>query len=183
MVKLRGGLVLAAVLLFGGMITGEGPPDVWAADGLKIGYVDAQKVLENSQLGKKARANLQEYVSSREKILEIDRQELREMEEDLIKQGPLLAEDARRVKQEDYQRKAERFQRRLLEMNREIQEKQVELVQNFRKKLEVVVQVIAEKDGYDFILDRDAETGPILYAGKNHNLTVQVAREMDMMKP
>lgn len=177
--KLRGYLMPLAVWFSLAVVYAQGAPSAWAAESFKVGFIDAQKVLESTERGKKARADLQEYVQSREKLLEIDRQDIRKMEEELAKQEALLSEESRRKKQQEYQLKAERFQRRALEMNREIQEKQLELVRDFRKELEIVVQDIAKKEGYDLILDRDIDAGPILFAREQYDLTPRIIQAMD----
>jgi outer membrane protein len=150
-----------------------------AADTLKIGFIDAQKVLDHTKLGQKAKANLEEYVESRRKILELEQKDLKDLEEVLTKQGALLSLEARKDKQEAYQKKLEQYQKKALEIDRELQVKQLELVRGFRKELEGVVKKIADKEGYVFVLDKDSETGNILYAKENLDLTSLVIAEMD----
>jgi outer membrane protein len=150
-----------------------------AVESIKIGYIDAQEVLESTKLGQKAKANLDEYVKSREKILEIERRDLKELEESLAKQSALLNSQAKREKQQEYQGKLDRFQRKVLELNREVQDKQVELVREFRKELEGIVKKIAKREGYSFILDKDTVSGNILYADEGFDLTEMIIAELD----
>lgn len=157
----------------------EGLSLAQAAESIKIGYIDAQKVLESTKLGRKAKVNLEEYVKSREKILELERKDLKELEETLTKQGSLLSLEAKKDKQEEYQGKLEQFQRKVLDLNREVQDKQVELIKGFRKELEGIVKKIAEKEGYSFILDKDSVSGDLLYAKESFNLTNLVIAELD----
>lgn len=160
-----------------------GPVAGWeaalAAENIKIGFIDAQEVLDNTQLGKKAKASMEEYRKSRERILELEQNDLKQLEETLTKQGGLLSDEARRDKQIEYQKKLEQLQRKVLEFNREVQDKQVQLIREFRKELEAIVKKIAKREGYTFILDRDAETGNVLYAEETHDLTKLAIREMD----
>jgi outer membrane protein len=177
MVKAFGWLIGVLSLVIVG--SGQGMTFAVAADTIKIGFIDAQKVLDSTKLGKKAKANLEEYVKSREKILELERKDLKDLEEALSKQGALLSLEAKKDKQEEYQRKLEQFQKKALELNREVQDKQLELVKGFRKELEGVVKKIAEKEGYIFVLDKDSETGNILYAQDSFDLTNTVIAELD----
>jgi outer membrane protein len=154
---------------------------VHAADAVKIGFIDAQKVLDSTKLGRKAKANLEEYVKSREKILELERKDLKDLEDTLVKQSALLSGDARQDKQEEYQKKLEQFQKKVVELNREVQDKQIDLVKGFRKELELVVKKIAEKEGYAYILDKDSESGNILYARESFDLTDLAIQEMDKL--
>jgi len=61
------------------------------ADGLKIGFVNAQKVLEASQGGKQIQEKMEEFVSSRQKIIDLEEKELRELEAELKEQMDLLS--------------------------------------------------------------------------------------------
>jgi outer membrane protein len=177
MVKFNYVLILIFTFLLVGL--GDRLTVSQAADTLKIGFIDAQKVLDSTKLGKKAKANLEEYVESRRKILELEQKDLKDLEEVLTKQGALLSLEARKDKQEAYQKKVEQYQKKALEIERELQVKQLELVRGFRKELEGVVKKIAEKEGYIFVLDKDSETGNILYAKESFDLTTLVIAELD----
>ena len=68
-------LVLAAVGLWVLSLT------CWAAAAeFKMGVIDPQAVLEKSKAGKKALDGLKEYVSTRQKLLSRDEEELRNTE-------------------------------------------------------------------------------------------------------
>ncbi len=177
MVKFNHFLILIFSFVLMGL--GERLTLAQAAEALKIGFIDAQKVLDHTKLGQKAKANLEEYVKSRERVLELERKDIKDFEETLSRQGALLSLEAKKDKQEEYQRKVDQFQKKMVELNREVQDKQVELVKGFRKELEGVVKKIAEKEGYVFVLDKDSETGNILYAKENFDLTSLAIAELD----
>src|SRR6476469_7269676 len=54
-----------------------------AADAFKMGVIDPQTVLEKSKAGKKALDGLKEYVSTRQKLLSRDEEDLRNTEKTL----------------------------------------------------------------------------------------------------
>jgi len=58
-------------------------PAALAAEAFKMGVVDPQSVLEKSKAGKKALDGLKEYVSTRQKLLSRDEEELRNTEKTL----------------------------------------------------------------------------------------------------
>ncbi len=177
----KGVQLIILTVAFVAMHQGEGIRAVQAADLVKIGFIDAQKVLDSTKLGKKAKANLDEYVESRRKILELEQKDLKDLEEALIKQGSLLSAEAKRGKQEEFQKKLEQYQRKALEIEREVQVKQLDLVRSFRKELEGVIKKIAEREGYAYILDKDNESGNILYAKESFDLTNLAIQEMDKL--
>jgi len=149
------------------------------AENLKIGTIDAQKILDNTKSGKKAKATMEEYVKSRQKIIDLEEQEIKNLEDELAKQGPVLSADAKKDKQEAFQRKMLDYQKKVAELNKEVQSKKKEVLEDFNKTLERVVKSIAEKDGYTVILDRNTEGGVIVYAKESVDLTDKVVQEFD----
>ncbi|MGH7274275.1 MAG: OmpH family outer membrane protein, partial [Nitrospiria bacterium] len=73
----------------------------------------------------------------------------------------------------------EQFQKKVLDLNREVQNKQLDLIKGFRRELEDIVKKIAEKDGYAFVLDKDSVSGNILYAKESFDLTNLAIAELD----
>ena len=59
----------------------------------KMGVVDPQSVLEKSKAGKRALEGLKEYVSTRQKLLGKDEEELRNTEKQLKEQGDKVSAD------------------------------------------------------------------------------------------
>ncbi|HXC62390.1 MAG TPA: OmpH family outer membrane protein [Nitrospiria bacterium] len=149
------------------------------AESLKIGTIDAQKVLENTKAGKKAKATMEEFVKSRQKIIDLEEQDIKNLEDELAKQGPVLSADAKKDKQETFQRKMLDYQKKVSELNKEVQNKKKEVLEDFNKTLEGVVKSIAEKEGYTVILDRNSEGGVILYAKESVDLTDKVVQEFN----
>ena len=73
-------LVAAGIVLLASL------PAAQAAEAFKMGVVDPQTVLEKSKAGKKALDGLKEYVSTRQKLLSRDEEELRNAEKTLKEQ-------------------------------------------------------------------------------------------------
>jgi len=153
------------------------------AENLKIGTINAQKVLDGTKAGKKAKATMEEFVKSRQKIIDLEEQEIKSLEDDLAKQGPVLSAEAKKDKQETFQRKMIDYQKKVGELNKEVQSKKKEVLEDFNKTLEQVVKNIADKESYTVILDRNAEGGAIIYAKESVDLTDKVIKEFDKGTP
>lgn len=153
-----------------------------AADSLKIGYIEAQKVLEGSKAGKKAKADLEEYVKSRQKIIDLEEKEMKELEDKLNSQGAVLSPEAKRTVQEEFQRKLLLYQKKVADLNKEVQTKKAEVLGRFNRCLEQIAKKVAEKEGYAIILDKDPEGGAIIYGEESMNLTEKVISEYDNEK-
>jgi outer membrane protein len=158
-------------------------PAVHAADSVKIGYVDAQKILDNTKAGKKSKESMEEFVKSRQKIIDLDESEIKQLQDDLTRQAAVLSPDARREKEESLQRKVMEYQRRAGDLNKEVQMKKKEVLDKFNNDLEAVVKKVAERSGYSFVIDRNAEGGVLLYAKESFNLTDEVVKEFEKASP
>src|SRR5262244_2060404 len=150
-----------------------------AAEPVKVGVMDQQLVMEKSKAGKRALEELKTYSATRQKIISADDQELKELEQAI--QDGKLSETAKQEKQNQFQSKLEAYQRRLADFNREIQQKQRELVAEYMKKVQAAAQVVGEKSGYVAIIDRgnDVTMKIVLYYQPALDLTDQVVKEFD----
>lgn len=151
------------------------------ADGLKVGFVDAQKVFETSEEGKRVQANVEEYVMSRQKIIDIEEKELREMEEALRKQASILSPEATKMKQDEMQKKFAEYQQKARAMNKEVQEKKMKTNKAFFTTLESAIKATAEKEGYAFVLDKNKEGGPVLFSDESSDITDKVIAQLNSM--
>lgn len=148
-------------------------------EGVKVAFIDAQKVLENSKEGKRVKGTMEEYVKSRQKIIDLEEQELKQMEEDLSRQGSILSPEAKKVKQDNFQKKLMEYQRRAAELNKEVQGKKFDTLKDFNKKLEDAVRQIAEKEGYTFVLDKSSDGGAVIFAKESFDITTKVIEQVD----
>lgn len=152
-----------------------------AADAVKIGVMDQQAVMERSKAGKSALEDVKSYSMTRQKIIDTDEQELKELEQAAQDSGNKLSEAAKQEKQEQFRGKVEAYQRRLQEFNRDIQQKQREMVMEYSKKIGDAAKVVAQKDGYLAILDKGNESllRIVLYHRPGLDVTDLVVKELD----
>jgi outer membrane protein len=92
-----------------------------------------------------------------------------------------LTDSAKQEKQSQFQAKLEAYQRRLADFNREIQQKQREMVVEYAKKVQAAAQVVGEKNGYIAVIDKGNEAAIkiVLYHQPALDLTDQVVKEFD----
>ena len=151
----------------------------FAAETIKVAVMDQQLVIERSKAGKRALEELKSYATTRQKIINADDQELKELEQAI--QDSKLSDAAKQEKQGQFQAKLEAYQRRLADFNREIQQKQREMVAEYSKKVQAAAQVVSQKEGYTAVVDKgnEAVMKIVIYHQPGLDITEQVVKEFD----
>lgn len=157
------------------------PSVTQAAETFKMGVIDPQSVLEKSKAGKKALDGLKEYVSTRQKLLSRDEEELRNTEKTLKEAAAKLSEAEKKEKETQFRAKIQDYQKRAQEFNQELQGKQKELVDEYMKKIASATQTVAEKGGFSLVVDKGSEQTVkiVIYSKDTIDLTEQVIKEFD----
>lgn len=174
-----GQMMVASALIAAWLITSAS--GARAADAFKMGVIDPQAVLEKSKAGKKALDGLKEYVSTRQKLLSRDEEELRNTEKTLKESASKLSEGEKKEKEAQFRTKIQEYQKRAQEFNQELQGKQKELVDDYMKRIATATQTVAEKGGFSIVVDKGSEQTIkiVIYSKETIDLTDQVIKEFD----
>jgi outer membrane protein len=146
-------------------------------DTFKVAVMNQQVVVEQSKAGKRALEELKAYSMSRQRIINADDLELKELQQ--ATQDEKLSDSAKQEKQSQFQAKLDAYQRRLSDFNREIQQKQRDMV---AEKVQAAAQAVGEKNGYVAVIDKGNETVMmriVLYHQPALDVTDQVVKEFD----
>jgi outer membrane protein len=148
----------------------------------KIGVIDPQRLLSDTNAGKKAKDNLAAFSKNRQALMELDEKDLRRMEEDFVKQASVLSPTAKREREEQFRRRMQEYQQKVTELNREVQEKQKDVLEGFRDKIEVVVGKVAKRLGLQVVVDK-SKGGPTIYHEDSLDISPQVIEEFNREYP
>ncbi len=148
----------------------------WAAEN-KLGSLDMQRVLNTSEAGKAAKAQLQEKLKKYQEQINAKQAELQKLKNDLEKQGMTLNEVSRAAKEKDYQQKLKDFQRFTKDAEEDLQARDAEFTKKILESLEKIVQEFGKKNGYAMIFD--ARGAGLLYADKTADLTEEILKALN----
>lgn len=149
-----------------------------AAD-LKLAYIDAQKILDNSKAGKRTKSTIEEYVKSRQKIIDLEEEDLKRLDSELARQAAVLSPEAKREKEEILKKKFADYQKKAADLRSEVDNKKLEAIKEFNQGLEEAVKRVAEREGYIMVLDKSPMGGPLVYAKESLDITDKVIAEYD----
>ncbi len=179
-------VVMRKVFGIGGLLIALLAVSGCAAGGAKvegtIGVVDPTRILNETNTGKKSKDSLNVFSKNRQALIEMDEKELRRMEEDFGRQASVLSPTAKREREEQFRRRVAEYQQKAGEMNREVQEKQKDVLEGFREKVGLVVGKVAKRLGLQVVMDR-GKGGPTLYSEEGLDITGQVIDEFNREYP
>ncbi len=148
----------------------------------KIAVINAQRLLNETNVGKRAKDNLASFSKNRQALMESEERELRRMEEDFARQASILSPTAKREREEQFRRRMQEYQQKAAELNREVQEKQKDVLEGFRDKVEAVVGKVAKRLGLQVVVDR-SKGGPTIYHEDGLDISNQVIEEFNREYP
>jgi outer membrane protein len=149
----------------------------FAADSVKIGYIDMQQALNESDSGKEAKADLEKMVKARqvkidEKIAMRDK-----LMAEIEKQSVVLSEDAKRQKQDELEQLGRDVERLVSDSNAELQKQPREMELEIIKDLDVILKELGEDGKYTIILPAEV----ILYSAEGIDITDTVIKKLNEM--
>jgi outer membrane protein len=148
---------------------------VWGQEGVKIGFVDLDRALNESRAGRSALEKLQTKVKETESRLLKEKQEMERLRSDIDKKGLLLKEEERRNLEKEFQRRVRNYQREMRDSQEELNQRKNELMADILKGLEKVVTEIGKKEKFTLILER----GQVLYTDQGVDITDTVIKRYD----
>jgi outer membrane protein len=142
------------------------------AQPVKIGYIDLQRVMLESEKGKEARKGLTDEADKLKKTLTQKQDEIQKLKDALERQSATITPEARADKEKQYQSKLKDYQRVAGDYETDLRQKDVETSQKILKELEEVVKRLGDTEKYTLILERSQ--GGILYGSPVSDITDKV---------
>lgn len=142
----------------------------WAEEKIKIGFVDIQRAINESQAGKKAKERFQAQVKKAEGDLLKEKQEVERLKGEVDKKGPLLKDEERRNIEMDLQRRIVGYQRTMQDYQQELRQREGEMTADILRDLEKIVTELGKAEKFSFILERSQ----VLYSDQAVDITNKV---------
>ena len=143
----------------------------------KIGYIDVQRVLARSAAGVAAREQLEKERATIQKDMDGRRQELEKLRDEIEKKGALMTADARREKQEQFERKRRDAARAADDYQKELEKKEGQLLQKVLQEVGGVIEKVGKEKNYYMIVEK--RNAGVLYAANDADLTDEIIRAYD----
>ena len=145
-----------------------------AAD--KVGYINLQRLVNESKMGKAAREDIRKLRKDREAMVSNKLWEINNLKELLNKQGAKMDPNEKRDKIEALQKAYKEYQRMVADAKEEILREDRELVSIILKKADGILKKVAKKKKYSIILKDPKAIG---YLDPSVDITDDVLKELD----
>lgn len=166
----RGAMAVAAgLLLLGWAMPG------WTAQAVRIGIVDVQQVLNQSQKGLGVKQRLDQERAARQKELDARQQEVMKLQTEFEKQAPVLSEQAKRERSDAIQRKVRDVRRIAEDANRDFEKRVREAEMDITREIFGTIQEYGKDQGYTVILER----GSVVFGSPAVDLTAEIIKRYD----
>jgi outer membrane protein len=149
------------------------PQSTRAAE-LKIGYVNLQQAVSEVEEGKAARDLLKKEFDQKQKMLDDKQNELKRMKDDLDKQMVVMSDEAKREKAMEFERKVNEMQQVYVQMQKDLQEREREMMKVIFDKMEAVIKDIATAEGYSYVFEQ--QNAGLMVAPPSANMTQELVR-------
>jgi outer membrane protein len=141
----------------------------------KVGIFDMQRVLVKSASGVAAREALERERAVMQKDVDGKRQELEKLRDELDKKGPLMTAEARREKEDVFERKRRDFARLRDDYAKELEKKEQELLRRMYREIQGVIQQVGARGHFLAIIDKQAA----VYVAPAADVTDEIIRAYD----
>lgn len=153
---------------------------LYAAD-IKIGVVDLQRCIQESQEGKRIAKELEAKKADLQKKIDQKQDELAKLKDELEKKGMMLSLDAQEDKRKEFERKRREFQFLYEELSEEMRQAEADARRKILSDLEKVVQKLGKKEGISLILER--RSSGIMFVDGALDITEKAIQAYDQEKP
>ena len=167
-------VVIATTLMTAGALAAPGRT---AAQGGRVVVVDVARVLAKSAAGVAAREQLEREKAGMQKEVDGRRQELEKLKEELEKKGPLMTVDARREKQDAFDRKRRDATRLVDDFQKELEKKEQGLLQKVLQDISGIIERLGKERKYHLIVEKRGAA--VVYAAPDADITDEIIKAYD----
>ncbi len=141
---------------------------------LKIGYVDMDRIANESEAGKEVKREFAEYINKVQNQLKALRDEIKALQDEIKTKGRYMDEKALREKRMELERKMSDYKILYQDAQRELRERDRKVYEKLMAMLKRIIDKIGKKEGYTVIFEKN-QAG-ILYGSPKVDLTNKVLK-------
>lgn len=147
-----------------------------AAQDLRIGFVNLERILRDSNSAKTAQTKLEQEFSRREKEVQALAAQLKSASEKFEREAPTLPEGQRTARQRQLVEQDRDFQRKQREFQEDLNTRKNEELQSVLERANRVIRQVAEAEKFDLVIQE------AVYINPKHDITDKVLSGLNNSK-
>jgi outer membrane protein len=148
---------------------------ILAADVAKIGVIDLQKILENSNFGKSIQADLKKEKEKMESDLKQKGSEIEKIRQRLERESMVMSKEMRDDKEREQRIKINDFKTLQKRYRSDLQKLEANLMNQLKADIKELVETIGKKEGYLLIINKFG----VLYAPGSIDITDKLIQKLN----
>ena len=146
-----------------------------AQSAAKIGVVDFQSAIQQTKEGQAALKKLDTAYQQKKTAIAAMETQLRQMQSDYEKQASILADSARKAKEQELLAAQSQYQQAYQQSEQEMQALYGQLMQNLLDKMKMICTQIGKEKGYTLIIEK----GAVVFSTDAIDLTSELVKRYD----
>ena len=146
-----------------------------AQNASRIAYVDMMRAFSEIEEGRAGLKELERFKNDKQKVLDEKQSAVKAQMEELDRQGMLIKPEVKQQKETELRQQMLEVQQLFMNLQKELSQKEMEFKMTIYRKMQVVIQQIAENQGYTLVLD-SSSGGPVVYGRTADDITAEVVR-------
>ena len=151
----------------------------YGANVAKIGIVDSQRIVDNSDMGKASSKTLKDRWNEMTATLKEKESEIERMQKEFDQKSLVMNKEAREDQERILRNKVNDLQTLERQYSRVLHELQNNLLGELGQKVGKIVEEIGKKEGYTLIMQRNG--GGVMYAPNEIDITDKVIRKLNAL--
>src|SRR5262249_29719958 len=121
----------------------------------KVGFIDLQRTLQETKVGKQAKAKLEAQKNEKQKQVNEKKDLLKKEADELDKQRVVLKPDAVAKKEKELQDEYVQLQQLFMQLQQDLAKQEAQLTRDIFGKAATIIESIAKRDGYTMIVEKN----------------------------
>lgn len=143
----------------------------------KVGYVDLQRTLMETTVGKAAKAHLEGDQKKKQVELDKKQKELQAFAAELDKQRTVLKPDVLRQREAELQQRVVQLNDLYMKLQQDLAKQEAQLVRDIFDMASPIIADIGQRDGYTILLEKNESA--VLWATPSTDITAEVNKRLD----
>jgi outer membrane protein len=144
------------------------------AEEVKLGYVDLQRAISETEDGRKAKAQLKKEFDQKQKEIDEQQADVKAAIEDFDKKRTLLSADKVREKETELQARLQKVQQTYMRHQQDLQAKQDQVMGKIIERMNKILIKIATTENFTMIFDKTP--GGLVFAKPHLDITNDLIR-------